>query len=114
MPVGKSGRWCIDPANVVSLTLFVEKPSPDQMFSDLANAGVLIVDPQLLAYVPPDGFFDIASDLLPCLLRQGVPIYAQPIEKSVYLIDIGSPEKYDRVQREWPTSLAARSMQGKD
>ncbi len=96
------------------VTRFVEKPPPDQMFSDLVNAGVLIVDPQLLAYVPSDGFSDIASDLLPCLLRQGVPIYAQPIEESAYLIDIGSPEKYERVQREWPTSLAARSMQGKD
>jgi NDP-sugar pyrophosphorylase family protein len=89
------------------VTRFVEKPPADQIFSELANAGVLIFDPPLLASVPSDGFSDISRDLLPLLLKQGVPLYGWPIEESVYLIDIGTPEKYERVQREWPTPAAA-------
>ena len=96
------------------MTQFVEKPPPDQIFSDFANAGVLIFDPPLLAAVPPAGFFDISRDLLPLLLRQGVPLYAQPIEEGDYLINIGTPEKYERVQHEWPTPLATRFLPNRD
>ena len=39
------------------VTRFVEKPSPDGVFSDLANAGVLIVDPALLAQHPGGRLF---------------------------------------------------------
>ncbi len=96
------------------VTRFVEKPPPDQIFSELANAGVLIIDPPLLASVPSQGFSDIARDLLPLLLRQGVPLYGRPIEESVYLIDIGTPEKYERVQHEWPTPVAARYLENQN
>jgi mannose-1-phosphate guanylyltransferase/phosphomannomutase len=95
------------------VTRFVEKPPADQIFSELANAGVLIFDPPLLASAPSEGFSDISRDLLPLLLEQGVPIYAQPIEESAYLIDIGTPEKFERVQHEWPTPLATRYLQNK-
>jgi len=93
------------------VTRFVEKPPADQIFSEFANAGVLIFDPLLLASVPSEGFSDIARDLLPLLLERGVPIYGWPIEESVYLIDIGTPEKYERVQHEWPTPAAARYLE---
>ncbi len=92
------------------VTRFLEKPPQQQIFSDFANAGVFIFDPPLLAAVPSAGFFDISCDLLPLLLRQGVPLYAWPMEESVYLIDMGTPEKYERVQREWPTPLATRYL----
>lgn len=88
------------------VTRFVEKPPRDQVFSNLTNAGVLVVDPPILKHIPPAGFSDISHDLLPELLRSDVPIYAQPMDEDVYLIDIGTPEKYERVQRQWPTARA--------
>jgi mannose-1-phosphate guanylyltransferase len=92
------------------VTRFVEKPEADAVFSDLANAGVLVIDPPLLRYVPADTFYDFSTDLLPLLLEKGLPIYGQPLPDGTYLIDIGTPEKYERVQTEWPTERMRREL----
>lgn len=89
------------------VTRFQEKPPRDQVFSDLTNAGVLVIDSPLLRYVPRDRFYDISSDLLPALLGQDVPIYAPPVEDDLYLIDTGTMENYRRAQREWPSRAVA-------
>ena len=96
------------------VTKFVEKPRKEEVFSDLVNAGVLVMDRQLLDFVPESGFSDISRDLLPELLRRKVPIFAQPINDTVYLIDIGTPEKYKQVQREWPTEVATQYFKGEN
>lgn len=88
------------------VTKFVEKPRKEDVFSDLVNAGVLVMDRQLLDFVQETGFSDISHDLLPELLRRNVPIYAQPLDETVYLIDMGTQEKYEQAQREWPTEVA--------
>jgi NDP-sugar pyrophosphorylase family protein len=88
------------------VTRFVEKPAPEDLFSDLASAGVLIIDPALLEYVPEDCFYDFGRDLFPKLLQLGIPMYGWPLPATTYLIDIGTPEKYSRVQQEWPTPRA--------
>lgn len=85
---------------------FVEKPAIDDVFSDLAHAGVSVMDPELLQFVPPDRFYDFGRDLFPRLLQSGVPIYGWPLPDTAYLIDIGTPEKYARAQQEWPTPAA--------
>ena len=52
---------------------FVEKPPPEEVFTDLANSGVLICDPALLSEVPADTVYDFGRDLLPNLLVAGYP-----------------------------------------
>ena len=89
------------------VTRFVEKPPRKEIFSDLTNAGVLVIDPPILEHIPARGFCDISSDVLPNLLRLKVPVFAQVMEEGAYLIDIGTPDKYVRVQQEWPTTKAA-------
>lgn len=84
------------------VTRFVEKPSPEELFSDLASAGVMLVDPGVLAYVPDDRPYDFGADLLPQLLRVGVPVYGWPLPSSASLIDIGTPENYAIALRNWP------------
>lgn len=81
---------------------FVEKPPRDQVFSDLANAGVYVMEPHLVPLIPPEQFYDFGHDLLPRLLEAGLPVYGRPIGADDYLLDIGSPEKYAQAQREWP------------
>lgn len=83
------------------VTRFVEKPSREEVFSDLASAGVLVVDPALLEYVPDDRPYDFGADLLPQLLRARAPIYGWPLPSSAYLIDIGTPESYARASTDW-------------
>jgi len=83
------------------ITRFVEKPPPDEVFTDLANTGVLVVESLVLAHIPPDTFYDFGHDLLPDLLAKGMPLYGYPIPDTTYLIDIGTPEKYQQAQLEW-------------
>jgi histidinol-phosphate phosphatase family protein len=87
------------------VTRFVEKPAPAGVFSDLASAGVLIVEPALLNTLPPAPC-DIGHDWLPRLLACGAPVYGWPIPPATYLVDFGTPEAYARVQREWPRRVA--------
>jgi NDP-sugar pyrophosphorylase family protein len=87
------------------VTCFVEKPAPADVFSDLANTGVLIVEPELLSTIPPAPC-DIGHDWLPRLLARGAPVYGWPIPPGTYLVDFGTPEAYARVQREWPRRVA--------
>ncbi len=85
---------------------FAEKPRVQDVFSDLAHAGVSILDPELLQHIPDDCFYDFGQDLFPRLLHAGVPIYGWTLPQTAYLIDIGTPDKYARAQREWPTPRA--------
>ena len=85
---------------------FVEKPAPNEVFSDLANAGVLVIEPEILNLIPAREICDFGSDVFPRLLDKDVPMYGWVLSEEVYLIDIGSHEKYAQAQREWPTSRA--------
>jgi len=77
---------------------FVEKPSPDQVFTDLASAGVLILEPGILEHIPPDVFYDFGRDLFPQLLQRDVPLYGCALSDSEFLIDIGTPASYRQAQ----------------
>jgi len=80
---------------------FVEKPSPNEVFTDLANAGVLVIEPEAVRRVPPDTFSDFGLHLFPELLKSGVSIYGWVIPDNTYLLDIGTPDKYAQAQQEW-------------
>lgn len=77
---------------------FVEKPPADQVFTDLANAGFLICEPQVLSLVPADAVYDFGRDLLPDLLAADWPVWGLPIAPNEYVIDIGTPSGYQRAQ----------------
>lgn len=77
---------------------FVEKPPADQVFTDLANAGVLVVEPELLSHIPVGEPYDFGHDLFPRLLAAGVPLFGMPIADHEYVIDIGTPAGYARAQ----------------
>ena len=78
---------------------FVEKPEPDQVFSNLANAGVYILEPAVLSLVPPGIPFDFGHNLFPALLDLDLPVMGFPIQEP--LIDIGTPEKYMTLQKSY-------------
>ena len=78
------------------LTRFREKPRPNEIFSTLANAGVFVLEPNVLNFVPNDTYFDIGYDLIPALLMNGVRVYCYVIDD--YLLDIGIPKRYEQAQ----------------
>jgi NDP-sugar pyrophosphorylase family protein len=76
---------------------FVEKPAPEEVFSNLANAGVYILDPAVLSFVPSNVPFDFGQDLFPGLLNLDLPVMGFPIQEP--LIDIGTKDKYLALQQ---------------
>jgi mannose-1-phosphate guanylyltransferase len=74
---------------------FVEKPQFPK--GDQAFSGILIGGPALLAQLPERIPADVGFDVLPKLVGE---MFAFPIAD--YVFDIGTMEKYEQAQREWP------------
>jgi len=68
---------------------FKEKPAPDEVFSNLINAGIYILEPSVLDLMPENTKFDFSKQLFPKMLESGMKLYATPL--SGYWKDIGSP-----------------------
>jgi NDP-sugar pyrophosphorylase family protein len=73
------------------VTRFQEKPPPEEVFTNRANAGVYVLEPEILRHIPPGAATDFAKDIFPDLLNTGI-IYACPF--TGYLQDTGTPEAY--------------------
>lgn len=68
---------------------FKEKPPKEEAFSRLANAGIYVLEPEVLDFIPSDQKFDFAKDLFPKLLSKGIALYGQKLD-GVWM-DIGRP-----------------------
>jgi NDP-sugar pyrophosphorylase family protein len=68
---------------------FKEKPKEEEIFSKLINAGIYILEPEILNYIPENQMFDFSKNVFPALLDAGQPIYGAPI--SGLWMDIGRP-----------------------
>lgn len=74
-----------------------EKPEHDL----LCNAGIYMLQPEVLRLVPHDSRIDM-PDLLDSLLREDLPIRIFTITESWF--DVGSPEDFEHVLHEYATS----------
>lgn len=72
---------------------FAEKPPREQVFSNLANAGIYILEPAVLARIPDGQPYDFGHDVFPAMLAAGLPLAGYVLDD--FLIDIGLPEKYE-------------------
>lgn len=71
---------------------FLEKPSPDQIVTDLVNAGTYVLEPELLERVPAGERFSFERQLFPGMLEDGLAMFGFPSD--AYWMDIGAPSKY--------------------
>jgi len=71
---------------------FKEKPNWGEVTSKMINAGIYILEPEILNYIPPKDFFTFEHDVFPAAIEKGQVLYSYPFE--TYWIDIGTPEKY--------------------
>jgi mannose-1-phosphate guanylyltransferase len=74
------------------ITEFLEKPSWDQVVTNMINAGTYVLDPAVLEAVPPGENYSFERQLFPDLLEQGEPMFGFPSD--CYWLDLGTPEKY--------------------
>ena len=78
------------------ITRFIEKPDWKRVFSDLANTGVYILEPDIFDYIPDTGAPDFGKDVFPALLAGGLPVYS--FETDGYWCDVGDQRAYLQAQ----------------
>ncbi len=69
---------------------FVEKPSPEEAFSDLINAGAYYLDPKILGLMEPGKFVSMEREVFPQIIDDGFFGY----EFEGYWVDVGKTETY--------------------
>jgi mannose-1-phosphate guanylyltransferase len=74
-----------------SVSEFLEKPSPEQIDTNLINAGAYVLERRVLDSMPPAGTnVSIERDVFPTLVGDGLYGYGA----SGYWLDIGTPDRY--------------------
>jgi len=76
---------------------FKEKPSEEEVFSNLINAGIYVIEPEVLDKVPEGRKFDFSRDLFPILREEGT-LFGRKLD-GIWM-DIGRPEDLLRANRE--------------
>ncbi len=71
---------------------FIEKPSPGQTTGHWVNAGIYILEPEVLKYVPENSHFMFERGLFPLLVAKGEAVYGYPFVGR--WLDMGTPDKY--------------------
>jgi NDP-sugar pyrophosphorylase family protein len=86
---------------------FIEKPSPKEAPSDLANTGLYMVSPEIRRIFKEKGVqriikekhrLDFGFDFIPYLISTGRPVYGYKLEGSWY--DVGTPKRYLEAMRD--------------
>ena len=71
---------------------FKEKPKPEEVFSNILNTGVYVVNKDVLDYVPEDTMYDFSKELFPLLMEKGRRI--QGYKDPGHWMDIGRPRDF--------------------
>lgn len=93
-----SAYGIVEVDNESRILRFVEKPAPGTTSSNLANAGVYILQPELIDYIPQDTFYDFGYDVFPALLSKGERLFGYTTTDS--FLDTGTMENYRHAERE--------------
>jgi NDP-sugar pyrophosphorylase family protein len=87
---------------------FVEKPPPGQATSHWINAGVYVLEPDVLRLVPPGEPYMFERGLFPGLLERSDPVYG--FRHPGYWLDMGTPGKYLRLSEDLLRGTAASPL----
>ncbi|MDD3754110.1 MAG: NDP-sugar synthase [Methanobacterium sp.] len=71
---------------------FLEKPSPHEVFSKIANTGIYVLEPEILDYITNKGEIDFSKDVFPQLLEEKAGMYG--FVHDGYWNDLGRPKTY--------------------
>ncbi|MDQ1712770.1 MAG: mannose-phosphate guanylyltransferase / phosphomannomutase [Frankiaceae bacterium] len=75
---------------------FLEKPTWGQVFSDTANTGIYVMEPEVFDHVAEGQVVDWSGDVFPKLLAEGAPLFGYIADG--YWEDVGTHESYIRAQ----------------
>lgn len=75
------------------LIKFLEKPSPQEVFSKIANTGTYVLEPEILDYIETKkGEVDFSKDIFPQIIAEKRGVYGYLLEG--YWNDVGRPTTY--------------------
>jgi mannose-1-phosphate guanylyltransferase len=77
---------------------FIEKPPRAEATTNWINAGIYILEPEVLKYVPENTHYMVERGLFPALLDAGEPVYGYQF--SGYWLDMGTPGSYFSLNRD--------------
>ena len=83
------------------MTRFVEKPAPGTVKGNLANSGILVLEPGVIREIPPCEKYDLGLHLIPKLLDQGMPLFGERLDG--YILDIGAPDRLEQAEDDYRT-----------
>lgn len=75
---------------------FLEKPEPQEIDTDLINAGAYVMERTVIEHMPADRAVSFERETFPSLIGNG--LYG--VRVSGYWLDIGTPERYLRATRD--------------
>jgi mannose-1-phosphate guanylyltransferase len=76
---------------------FLEKPRPEEIDTDLINAGLYVLEPDVLELIPPGRPVSIEREVFPRLVDDGA-VYGVALPG--YWLDIGTPDAYLQAHRD--------------
>jgi mannose-1-phosphate guanylyltransferase len=77
---------------------FLEKPRPEDVTTDMINAGTYIIEAELFRYVPPKQHYMFERGLFPVVLQTRDPMFGYP--SRAYWTDVGKPAAYLEVHHD--------------
>jgi mannose-1-phosphate guanylyltransferase len=90
---------------------FIEKPPPDEITTNMINAGTYIIEPELFRYVPPHQYYMFERGLFPVVLQTQDPMYGYPSRS--YWTDVGKPATYLEVHHDILIGKVRYNFRGK-
>lgn len=81
------------------ITSIVEKPKKEECSSNLINAGIIIINKNIIEKYKNYNYFDIARDFLPEVIKDNFKVYQKEIGQDYYFIDMGTFESYEKLKR---------------
>ncbi len=91
---------------------FKEKPGWSEVFSDKINAGIYLLEPEVLRFIEENQEFDFSKQLFPLLLERGDSIFGYIDD--YYWLDIGNPKKYIQANYDVLTRKVRVNIAGKE
>jgi len=80
------------------ITRFLEKPTREEVTTNTINAGIYVLEPDILAKIPPGKKVSIERETFQQLLAGQEAMYAY--SSTAYWLDMGTPEKYLRLNHD--------------
>jgi mannose-1-phosphate guanylyltransferase len=79
------------------VSTFLEKPRPEEIDTNLINAGLYVLEPDVLELIPPGRAVSIERDVFPRLADEG-SVFGIALDG--YWLDVGTPDSYLQAHRD--------------